>query len=124
MLGLEHPLHSHRCWLQRCSGETHENLSADHAHWFHSHRRPLHFLAETAVEIAAAVDSRSRIQGSASGRIPSPANIFATSLLGRPDSLLSIRPARMRVGALPPLIARTRTRIAGLAGSAWTGRIA
>jgi hypothetical protein len=41
--------------LQRCSGEKHEDLSADDAHWCTFDRDSLHFRAGAAIEDASAI---------------------------------------------------------------------
>ena len=63
------------------------------------------------------------LQGIASGNTAFPARSSATRSLGIAGASLSISAAWIWVGALPPLIALTSTRIAGAAASPWTGKI-
>ena len=86
-------------------------------------RGSLHFGAEAAVGNASAIGfsakfrprraDRRRPHGFASGKLPFPARISCTLLLGTPDSSLSIRAGWICVGARPPLVARTKMRFAG-----------
>ena len=69
----------------------------------HSDRGSLHLGTETAVGNASAIgfslrlvrdiERASHLYGVANGNLPFPAKISCTSLLGTPDSSLSIRPA-------------------------------
>src|ERR1700686_507710 len=112
--------------LQWGSGARHENLPADGADRYTFDRDSLHFGAETAVENAAAITAgcpASDHHSFVSGKLPFPARISCTHLLGSADSSLSISAGWICAGALPPLTALPSTRIAGARASPWTGRI-
>src|SRR5689334_20841807 len=87
----------------------HEDLSAVDADGGALYGDSLYVPARTAIGIASPVSRH----GSASGKTALPSRIFRTSFLGTPDSSLSMRPGSNRVGARPPLTARTSTRMAG-----------
>ena len=115
------PCSSPKKLVQRCSGERHEDLPADDADRHPFDGNSLHFRTGTAVgnppAIADRLSARTRAveqpHSVASGNTPFPAKISCTSLLGTPDSSLSISAGWICAGARPPLMARTSTRIAG-----------